>query len=507
MRQHFWLLRATVEAKAPLAIGTGQGDDLRDALFASGHGGLPYLPGTSLAGVLSTRYRDAVQAVAGAGDAQESSQSIDAEVEAVFGAIGQEARASRLLVSIGLVHGADDRPVPVDAEPADDVLRACAAGVTRDHVLRDGYGVADGRGKFDESAVPVGARFTFELRLDAENADQAAADDEAVVPAILGALHELRLGGKSRRGFGRLTVVRAHARRFDLAKPGDRDAFIRLERDLSKVGAGPPAGFDDVASRVAPNASDGALRLAVALRARDHWLIGGGQPVKAANGAHRGRNDRPRHALPWSEHVILWKGKPDGQRGEFSPTPVPILPGTSVKGALRHRTLYHLRREAGPGAHRDTEAALARLFGRTKSHGDGGALGSERAGRVHIDDVVLDGSVWQKSGAFDHVSIDRYTGGAMPGLLYSEATLFETPIPLRIEIAPDRSHLVPAESGHDDDTALRRAFAWAVADLCAGRLPLGAKANAGHGTFIAESKSEVHAALDTLLRSEKEVAR
>lgn len=511
MKTRFWLLRATLEAKSPLAIGTGAGDDLHDALFAAGAGGLPYLPATSLVGVLRRRCQDLGR---------------DAPwIARVFGTVAGTAAAARLVVSHGLVHGANDVPRAIDADPGDDlVLQHCARGVTRDHVRRDGFGVVDGRGKFDDDAVPVGARFAVSLRLDSRN-DQEAKDAADIVATVLAALHDLSLGGKTRRAFGRMEVVRAWARHFDLRGDAkDVDTWTRVERDLTAPAATQPEelkklGFGDVVGTVRAGGGKDAVRhLRLRLQAEDHWLVSGGSAIDGV-AAHKNAKGRDRHGLPWSECVVCWDKGGDGRnKGRVSERPVPVLPGTSIKGALRHRTLFHYRRLCGqfapsmPGAAADAapiaieaaETALAPLFGTVK-----GTAGAS-AGRVRVADVVLRDEAWQSSGAFDHVSIDRFTGGQLSGLLYSEATLYRTA--LRIDIAVDPAPTPPEAAGRDEagalaraeaiaqEQTLRRALAFAIADLAAGRLPIGAKANAGHGALqpAPGAEAEVQGALQAL---------
>ena len=49
---HRYLARVVLEAVSPLALGTGERDIITDALVATDTNGLPYLPGSSIAGVL-----------------------------------------------------------------------------------------------------------------------------------------------------------------------------------------------------------------------------------------------------------------------------------------------------------------------------------------------------------------------------------------------------------------------------------------------------------------------
>src|SRR5574344_1958484 len=50
--QYRYLSRIVIEAVTPLAVGSGERDIMTDARVAKDVNGLPYIPGTSLAGIL-----------------------------------------------------------------------------------------------------------------------------------------------------------------------------------------------------------------------------------------------------------------------------------------------------------------------------------------------------------------------------------------------------------------------------------------------------------------------
>ena len=53
-----FLARIVIEAKTPLAVGSGDNNVLTDALVATDANGLPYIPGTSIAGVVRSMIGD-----------------------------------------------------------------------------------------------------------------------------------------------------------------------------------------------------------------------------------------------------------------------------------------------------------------------------------------------------------------------------------------------------------------------------------------------------------------
>ncbi|MDI7268309.1 MAG: RAMP superfamily CRISPR-associated protein, partial [Myxococcota bacterium] len=97
----FELGRVTIEMKTPLTIGTGGGDDLRDAVCVTTPDGIPTIPGSSIAGALR-------HALAPAGKLES-----DDGIRSLFGFQEKsEGASSRLRVSWAQAHGADGQPLP-----------------------------------------------------------------------------------------------------------------------------------------------------------------------------------------------------------------------------------------------------------------------------------------------------------------------------------------------------------------------------------------------------------
>lgn len=471
----FDLLRITIELSSPMTIGGAEQDDLQDHAAVLDANGLPTLPGSSIAGVLRHALAE--------GDPDE-----DPGIRVMFGYQKEDDGASsRLWTSWGQVHDRNDRPFPMlalseaqrRALKEDEVLVALSEGCVRDHVRLSARGVPADRGKFETLLVPRGARFTFEIGI-APPPDKKLRERFSVA-SVLGRLAspQVRLGGRTLRGFGSFELQKVLHRRFDLSKPEDADAWARLPRAL-EVSAPPgvlkvfPVGDTKATAR------SGWITLQRNYEPEDLLLPGGGDPedwgdLLAARGPDASREPR----VPVTERRIMYKG---GQ-GTLAPGE-PYVPGTSIKGALRHRVAFHARILAGalvdpddprraddldldvqlqeqrgePGA-----AAVAELFGRAR--GDEG-----QTGRLIVEDVPIK---LQRAQWLDHVSLDRYSGGPMDGLLFSELThanagqLFLT---LRMHLRLD---------GVSDPTL--RALELAVEDLGRGRLAIGAGASRGHG--------------------------
>ena len=455
----FSLARITIEMQTAFRVGARLDDDLHDAVFTTDANGLPAIPGTSIAGVL----RHAYAAAKGVADPHAKK----GPVADLFGFQQGEAAASSLVsLSWGHAHDQHDRPVPfLGATLAGDpVLELLWKGVVRDHVRISEAGVVDDAGKFDELVVPAGSRFTFEIKVEQGATSSSEALDELI--ALLASPHT-RIGGKTRNGLGAFKVVRAARRTFNLSDRRDYDAWCKVPTDLA---ASVPPGVLESAKIPAPLSLDDSANTSpytvhVPLIPEDSWIFGGGD--KEAWSAEEDAD-----ILPVREQRISYSGG----RGTID-TSLLLIPGSSIKGALRHRTLFHIRRreedywEAGSDQRplaADTNPTLASLFGSIKAND-----GSGTPGRVRFRDIALKPA---QTARFDHVSIDRFTQGPMDHHLFNELTCFGGSLELEIDILP------PAEPDDDYNTALQ-AFADALEDLCEGNLSLGAASSRGHGYF------------------------
>lgn len=468
MNTHLHLARLVLEADSALSIGARKGGERDDVILVVDASGLPALPGSAIAGVLRSMARERFG---------------DAFAAEVFGSLGpQGGQRSRVTVSWGVCHGEDDLPlevVPAELEqprhhaPMVKRLRNLVdVPIKRDRVALDHRATARPRGKFDRSVVPKGARFTIELRLFGEEASHAQWQQ------LLGLLGDdgLRVGGATRAGLGRLRVVRANGHSFALANPADADALRRL-----------PARFDrpHVLAPLALPTSGPAQRVkaTITLHSEGFLRIGQGDgpllPVE---------DDKISLLTQKTEEILVWK---DGRGGFVRSRP--LVPASSVKGALSDRTAFHAHRYAGRfvdnatgngwlagnrkiddaslfasyDKNRDTEEVRA-LFGAIA--GDVG----EQAGRIFIDDAWLPTPDTRGVCRISHNVIDRFTGGVREHLLFTEEVLFKPTIELRLEVRQ------PEAIG----SAARRAFRDALEDLVSGLLPLGASSTRGNGYFF-----------------------
>ncbi len=425
--------RVTLELTTPLSIGSGLFDPLSDTPLVRDAHGLPMIPSSALSGILS-------RALAVIGVSTDLFGSLDLP--------------SRLTVSHGHVHGSRNQVIDGRhniARLREDPILSPLLGHSRpkrDRVRIDHKGVAEQEGKFDRDIVPMGHRFSFELRLwhraegDADHATWRSIGSALNLPVT-------RLGGATRAGLGGFRVI--------------TDGWTEVAYDMRK--GPPPADLkpclaDPLPGSVSTTPKDiplpaGWQTRVLKLSALDFWRIGQGEPLP-------GHLEKPADLLPLTESVVIWKTAGGSLETRL------VIPASGIKGALRHRTAFHQAclRLADPAA-LEPEACLVALFG--EAHGD--ATG--QAGRIYLDDIYLPIPKVEARTIMAHNVIDRHTQATLN--LFSEELLSGQTFEVTIWIAPD---------------PLLTAFDEALADLAECRLGLGAGGRSGHGYFEAQPASE-----------------
>lgn len=499
-----YVRRVAIEFDTPFIVGSGETDLTTDAPFVTDAGGLPAIPGSSIAGALRHAF------VAGGMDCLRADEANDSRTNATnderdfFGyQAGDKGQGSRLIVTWAHVHDANDTPVDGRAAPGENagdiVLANARESSVRDHVRLTDRGGADHRGKFDERVVSAGHRFTFDMILEGPGGTEETqkARDDAFWNRLLILLNspELTLGGKTRRGFGAFHVVRSHARVFNLTEEADFDDYRSLPVALNEP-------TNTLVEEQIPEATDsGGVTVAVTLPGNGFLRVGSG-------------TDSTVDLSPISASRVRWDG------GVGSVATAWLMPGSAVKGALAHRTAFHYnvanehfidpdatdvaaiaqQIEQWTGANNN---AVATLFGWAKGGVDQqsrldpdtpaaavasrednhpatqtGDTNEGRRGLVSIPDVEIAPSgaagTAPSGKVLTHVSIDRFTGGTIMGALFDERVVNLADVePVRIPITIRNV----SEIGDD----VKRALGKAIADLATGRLWVGAASGRGNG--------------------------
>ena len=440
-----YLARIIIEATTPIVIKSGEKNILTDAVVLRDVNGLPYVPGTSIAGVVRHAWIDAGR-----------------DYKVLFGyQEKKEGEGSKIIFSEGRI--LNSQGIVIDGlhdKMSDSLLKEYKQLPVRQHVRITEKGVAKDAGKYDEEIVYKGTRFCFEMEMIGQKGDGEKFDE------LLDILQNqtFRLGSGTRSGFGEIKVVQYQKRSLCLLK--QLDCYLSKSSNLedNKV------WYDEVApieGKIKKN--EDWTKYELELKPEDFFLFGSGF------------GDEEADMTPVKEKVVTgWEdGHAKLEEGYY------LCPATSIKGAIAHRVVFHYNRKKGRFADDEkmtaedckkclveNNEAVKSLFG---SEGDERGNGKLR-GNVIISDLYMD-KVTEK--ILNHVAIDRFTGGAIDGALFSEKVVYGSKKDLKIDIWANMENM---------DIDVVQAFELTLDDIRKGMLPLGGGVNRGHGIFTGTIK-------------------
>ncbi|WP_288801207.1 RAMP superfamily CRISPR-associated protein [uncultured Fibrobacter sp.] len=454
------LARVVLQAETPIIIGCGEKNGFTDSLIQKDVNGLPYIPASSIAGCL----RHAI------------APGVGKDVEnAMFGfQKSGEGEGSRFIFTDGRMVSSDGLVVDglhsIDFE-GDAFYAHFAKLPIRDHVRISHKGAAEKGGKFDEEVVFKGTRFCFEVEfLPATDADVNYM--ELVLQQL--SMSCFRIGGGTRSGFGKVKVVELCKLKLNLHDEEDFARYANKSSDLSD-----PVGFWKAVPRANLKSvdSEGWTVYQLNLKAADFFLFGSGtgdDEVDICNAM--GTQIEWRDGKPcFSENLVL-------------------IPGSSVKGAISHRVAFIYNKLKGITAEQikadadangvtfqekaleytgDNNLAVRTLFGSQK-------IGNISRGSVLISDVMRKGRTGKPTKIMNHVSVDRFTGGAVEGALFSEKPWASDKELFNLELAVENSAI--------QEELVKKAFESTLKEIASGVLPLGGGVNRGNGVFKGEVK-------------------
>ena len=436
------LARIILETETPLAIGSGNKDIKTDSVVAKDINELPYIPATTLAGLIR--------------------HSLPEELQEYWMGFQKkkDGEGSRIMLSEGKILSADGNPIDGLNLDEDAVTRLCHELPIREHVRINQQGTAVKNGKFDEEIVPKGVRFCFEIELMAEK------DKPGIMGTILSIIQSdgFRIGSGSRSGFGKIEVVGILRRDLDLCVPDELELYLGKSASLAKAWEGYRPYTPS-----ATKESD-CILYTLELRPVDFMFFGSGFG-----------DDRSDMTFVREPVVTPW------DRGEATVEElerVILIPASSVKGAQAHRTAYHYNRLEGVFADKKTTEELEKNTGKENkavktlfgSEGDRKGKNKQR-GNILFSDVIEKQEASLEKKVLIHVKIDRFTGGAVDGALFSEEVLYAPGKTFNLEL------MLRKTAVDEKDGKIVKAFEAALTDLCKGYLPLGGGVNRGNGTF------------------------
>ncbi len=447
--------RIMMEASTPFSISSGKEDIFTDSEFVRDANGYPFIPGTSLAGSIRSFFSEEESNYLFGNSRRENEE---------------EAKDSKVIVSSGLVLDSMGKVVEtLGTNTKNDLIdKILKNGIIRHHVKINHQGTATDMGKFSETLVPAGTRFSFELQMISTDKDEPLWNKLIQVLANPG----FRLGGGSRKGMGKFKIISLRERKYRIP-----DEIPQFSARSSSLNAEIPG---DVEKSIQKNTEISVLD--IVLKPEYFWFFGAPQGDIHSD-------------MTWlKEKKIVWKEN----QARLSDDQITI-PATGIKGPLRHRTKFYYALKKGQFADKaqnieflsaQLERGISSLFGTVEENEAPESKAVAVRGKLLFSDLYLgkspnENAISENSeGMFtakilNHVAIDRFTGGAVDGALYSERALFHGP-----EIKAEIVLLEKASIEKD----LLEAFEQALTDMTSGKLPMGAGVNRGNGLFQGEWK-------------------
>ncbi len=471
-----YVAQIVIEAITPLAVGSDLLADDQDSPVEKDFNGLPFIPGTAIAGYLRK----------------------NSGVDSIFGDKADEnkeqPKGSNLIVSDAFLMDKQGKVKQQVDEINDVFLEQYLKLPVRQHTAINEFGAAKDGSKFDTEIVFKGSRFKFEIELQLK--DESDDNWKKILNSLFS--DNFYLGGGQFNNFGEMKVVKIKYRKFDLSNEDDKNAYLEHDVDLNKA-----TQLKDTytTNEITTNFTEKSFEFS-------------GKESFFHFGA--GLGDDEVDNVNYKEKVVEgWDtGNPDFVE-KF------VIPGTSIKGVLAHRVAYHYNKdndifvetllsefekdlkerydqkyglnsftlannledlekqkeeltalleelkkesfkpsEILKKATGENNKAVNALFGMAK---DGGNKAG-KTGNIIFKDVYLDGNTPEI--IFNHNKIDRYTGGTIESALFNEKVL-----------AIDKATIVYKVKKSINESILNKA----LADLKTGKLPIGGLVNKGHG--------------------------
>ncbi|BCB96587.1 hypothetical protein JZK55_15090 [Dissulfurispira thermophila] len=385
------ILKGKLRLLSPAMIGSGR-DERTDMDIIRDSDGKPFIPATSFVGVLR------------------HSLKVDARREQLERFWGSEKKKEKPLYQSALY--CDDLSI-IDENP--------------EIAIRDGVAIDNKTGRAKEHAKfnyeLIEKDTTFDLRMEIDLINGHEEFFKKMLATIIQVLksEKLRLGAKTRSGFGKIRLEDHKVYEFDFRNKGD---ILRwLKQDLNM-----PSDFNYQAFDIT---HDNLFELNAHFSIKNSLIV------------------RSYTASPYEPDSVHIKSKGKD-----------ILPGTSIKGAIRaraERIINTLKK------HSDIINDLFGMVDENKKEA--------KRGRVIIEETVLDG---YPSEIQTRIKIDRFTGGVMDGALLETMPLFSTKDKKKFNLSITIEDCKPHEVG---------LMLLILKDLWTEDLPVGGEKSIGRGVL------------------------
>lgn len=415
MTNKLFIAHIVFEAKTALKIGSKNANFLQDSPIQRDWNQLPMVLGTSLTGILRKNF-DEINA------------------DEIF---GSQDKGSKTIISNALLLDENGKASESLLIEKSKFLQNFIVLPIREHNAISNKGVTIDKSKYDEEVIFKGTQFKFSIEMLNENEN-----DKNMFFNLLNLLskNSFRIGSGSTKGFGQIEIKEITYDEFDTSSEKYMTLTSSLNESLTQT------------YTQEKNKDESYISYALSLSADDFFMFGSGF------------GDDEADMTPVYEKIIDYTNKAISEEKV-------LIPASSVKGAISHRTTYYynLLNKNFIGGEKVFEV-VEPIFGAKKDKEIDGFKGN-----ILISDVYHDKASIKDTKVFDHVSIDRFTGGAIDSALFQEKTVASKES-FTLEI------LIKKEKVKDENAI--NAFEQALKDITTGMLSLGGATTKGHGIFI-----------------------
>jgi len=311
--------------------------------------------------------------------------------------------------------------------------------------LRDGVkingatGTAEDKAKYDLELLQAGTEFPLSFELLVEREANEADLLKGLAIALSGLEnHEISLGMKKRRGFGRCHVKEWQVWNFNLEDAGDRNLWLNFEHWRT--------GFIPIFN-VHTSITE-ALGIKLDINGddkRDRFLIDAQFQLVGSLLIRSGQDSTGRAP----DVVHLKSHRPDKSDS------LPVLSGTSLAGVLRHRAERIVNTLGG------NSTLVKELFGFVEGK-------EAKSSRLVVHEKVIEKATELVQ---NRIAIDRFTGGGYHGALFEEQPIFggdETLVTIELELRKPEGYEIGL-------------LLLLLKDLWTSDLPVGGESSIGRG--------------------------
>ena len=405
------------EAKTALKVGSSNYDFLQDSPIMRDWNGLPMILGTSLAGVLR---KSMVEFLKNCGKEDLG------EANEVFGDSCQ--KGSKVIFTNALLLDNQNKVYENLLLEKTDFLKLFNILPKRQNTAITEKGVAKDKSKRDNEVVFAGTRFKFGIEMLCETSE-----DEERFFLLLDLLNlpTFRIGSGSSKGFGAIKILKISYDEFEV----NSKRYVEFANSLN--------GTQELKREYRPQECkfEKYDMYELHLKAENFFIFGSG-----------GCDDEV-DCVGSYEMVLCYQEENLSEKSKRI-----LIPASSIKGAISHRTTYYYNM-----ANNEDAKEVREIFG-----SEGELEGAK--GKILMSDLYLTNNENQK--IFAHNKIDSFRGGVINGALFQEK-VESVNEEFKIEIWVERNIKQEAI----------KAFENALRDVANGMLALGGLGNKGHGFF------------------------